>query len=153
MKMNELTMSERTTLDKLNAINLEIESNEAQSLSNVCWGYLHHKFDESLLSEPKSEIKKKLKHINEIAPKIITSGCPDIFDYREGKIFIKPNVDKTKIDVKVEKKPPVIKKQVAKIDVVVKPEVSVKEIEAEIKLEKKSTPKTKKEKVVMNTLF
>lgn len=135
MKMNELTLSERITLDKLNAINLEIESDEAQSLSNVCWGYLNHKFDESLLSEPKAEIKKKLKHINEIAPRIITSGCADIFDYREGKIFIKPSV------------------KVAKIDVVMKKEKSVKEIKTEIKLEKKLAPKTKKEKVVMNTLF
>lgn len=78
MKMCELTLSQREALDKLNAINIELESNQAQSLSNVCWGYLNHKFDESLLSEPKTEIKKKLKQINEIAPRIITSGCDDI---------------------------------------------------------------------------
>ena len=136
MKMRELTLSQREALDKLNSINIELESNQAQSLSNVCWGYLNHKFDESLLSEPKAEIKKKLKYINEIAPRIITSRCDDIFDYTNNGVHIKS---------------PVIKNQVA--DVIVKPEASVKEVETEVKIEKKSTPKTKKEKVVMNTLF
>lgn len=94
MKMRELTLSQREALDKLNAINIELESNQAQSLSNVCWGYLNHKFDESLLSEPKSEIKKKLKQINEIAPRIVTSGCDDIFDYAKNGVHIKSPVIK-----------------------------------------------------------
>ena len=70
MRMNELTLSERDMLDKLNAINKKLEKNETQSLWNVCWGYLHGKFKDNILNEDDKTIKKILKEINEQAPKI-----------------------------------------------------------------------------------
>ena len=68
--MCELSLSERDMLDKLNEINKKYEKNETQSLWNVCWGYLHNKFNSNILNETDSEIKKILLLINEQAPKI-----------------------------------------------------------------------------------
>lgn len=70
MRMCELSLSERDMLDKLNEINKKYEKNETQSLWNVCWGYLHDKFNSNILNETDSEIKKILLLINEQAPKI-----------------------------------------------------------------------------------
>ena len=70
MRMNELSLSEREMLDKLNKINQKYEKNETQSLWNVCWGYLHNKFNMNILNETDSEIKKILLLVNEQAPKI-----------------------------------------------------------------------------------
>jgi len=70
MRMCELSLSERDMLDKLNKINQKYEKNETQSLWNVCWGYLHNKFNSNILNETDSEIKKILLLINEQAPKI-----------------------------------------------------------------------------------
>lgn len=72
MRMCELSLSERDMLDKLNEINKKYEKNETQSLWNVCWGYLHNKFNSNILNETDSEIKKILLLINEQAPKIKT---------------------------------------------------------------------------------
>lgn len=68
-------MSERESLDKINTINLELEKSQVQSLANVVWAYLHEKIDKSLFTSSKTEIKKKLKEINKIAPKITTYDC------------------------------------------------------------------------------
>lgn len=68
-------MSERESLDKINSINLELEKSQVQSLANVVWAYLHEKIDKSLFTSSKTEIKKKLKEINKIAPKITTYDC------------------------------------------------------------------------------
>lgn len=68
-------MSERESLDKINSINLELEKSQVQSLANVVWAYLHEKIDKSLFASSKTEIKKKLKEINKIAPKITTYDC------------------------------------------------------------------------------
>lgn len=76
MRLCELTMSERESLDKINSINLELEKSQVQSLANVVWAYLHEKIDKSLFTSSKTEIKKKLKEINKIAPKITT------YDYK-----------------------------------------------------------------------
>lgn len=70
MKMCELSLSERDMLDKLNDINKKYEKNETQSLWNVCWGYLHDKFNSNILNETDSEIEKILLLVNEQAPKI-----------------------------------------------------------------------------------
>ena len=70
MRMCELSLSERDMLDKLNEINKKYEKNETQSLWNVCWGYLHNKFNTNILNETDSEIKKILLLVNEQAPKI-----------------------------------------------------------------------------------
>ena len=70
MRMCELSLSERDMLDKLNEINKKYEKNESQSLWNVCWGYLHNKFNSNILNETDSEIKKILLLVNEQAPKI-----------------------------------------------------------------------------------
>ncbi len=70
MKMCELSLSERDMLDKLNKINQKYEKNETQSLWNVCWGYLHNKFNSNILNETDSEIEKILKLVNEQAPRI-----------------------------------------------------------------------------------
>ena len=70
MRMCELSLSERNILDKLNVINQKYEKNETQSLWNVCWGYLHNKFNSNILNETDSEIKKILLSVNEQAPKI-----------------------------------------------------------------------------------
>jgi hypothetical protein len=70
MRMCELSLSERDMLDKLNEINKKYEKNETQSLWNVCWGYLHNKFNSNILNKTDSEIKKILLLINEQAPKI-----------------------------------------------------------------------------------
>ena len=75
MRLCELTMSERESLDKINTINLELEKSQIQSLANVVWAYLHEKIDKSLFTSSKTEIKKKLKEINKIAPKITTYDC------------------------------------------------------------------------------
>ena len=72
MRMCELSLSERDMLDKLNEINKKYEKNETQSLWNVCWGYLHNKFNSNILNETDSEIKKILLLVNEQAPKIKT---------------------------------------------------------------------------------
>ena len=69
MRMCELSLSERDMLDKLNKINKKYEKNETQSLWNVCWGYLHNKFNSNILNETDSEIKKILLLVNEQAPK------------------------------------------------------------------------------------
>lgn len=68
-------MSERESLDKINSINLELEKSQVQSLANIVWAYLHEKIDKSLFTSSKTEIKKKLKEINKIAPKITTYDC------------------------------------------------------------------------------
>jgi len=70
MRMCELSLSERDMLDKLNKINQKYEKNETISLWNVCWGYLHNKFNSNVLNETDSEIKKILLLVNEAAPKI-----------------------------------------------------------------------------------
>lgn len=70
MKMCELSLSERDMLDKLNKINQKYEKNETQSLWNVCWGYLHNKFNSNILNETDAEIKKILILVNEQSPKI-----------------------------------------------------------------------------------
>ena len=70
MRMCELSLSERDILDKLNKINQKYEKNEVQSLWNVCWGYLHNKFNSNILNETDSEIKNILKLVNEQAPKV-----------------------------------------------------------------------------------
>ena len=70
MRMCELSLSERDMLDKLNEINKKYEKNETQSLWNVCWGYLHNKFNSNILNETDSEIKKILLLVNEQALKI-----------------------------------------------------------------------------------
>ena len=70
MRMCELSLSERDMLDKLNDINKKYEKNENQSLWNVCWGYLHNKFNSNILNETDSEIKKILLLVNKQAPKI-----------------------------------------------------------------------------------
>ena len=70
MRMCELSLSERDMLDKLNEINKKYEKNENQSLWNVCWGYLHNKFNSNILNETDSEIKKILLLVNEHAPRI-----------------------------------------------------------------------------------
>lgn len=70
MRMCELSLSERDMLDKLNKINQKYEKNETQSLWNVCWGYLHNKFNSNILNKTDSEIKKILLLVNEQAPKI-----------------------------------------------------------------------------------
>lgn len=70
MRMCELSLSERNILDKLNVINQKYEKDETQSLWNVCWGYLHNKFNSNILNETDEEIKKILLSINEQAPKI-----------------------------------------------------------------------------------
>ena len=57
-------------LDKLNVINQKYEKDETQSLWNVCWGYLHNKFNSNILNETDEEIKKILSLVNEQAPKI-----------------------------------------------------------------------------------
>ena len=75
MRLCELTMFERESLDKINTINLELEKSQVQSLANVVWAYLHEKIDKSLFTSSKTEIKKKLKEINKIAPKITTYDC------------------------------------------------------------------------------
>ena len=75
MRLCELTMSERESLDKINTINLELEKSQVQSLANVVWAYLHEKIDKNLFTSSKTEIKKKLKEINKIAPKITTYDC------------------------------------------------------------------------------
>lgn len=75
MRLCELTISERESLDKINSINLELEKSQVQSLANVVWAYLHEKIDKSLFTSSKTEIKKKLKEINKIAPKITTYDC------------------------------------------------------------------------------
>ena len=75
MRLCEVTMSERESLDKINSINLELEKSQVQSLANVVWAYLHEKIDKSLFTSSKTEIKKKLKEINKIAPKITTYDC------------------------------------------------------------------------------
>ena len=72
MRMCELSLSERDMLDKLNEINKKYEKNETQSLWNVCWGYLHNKFNSNILNKTDSEIKKILLLVNEQAPKIKT---------------------------------------------------------------------------------
>ena len=70
MRMCELSLSERDMLDRLNNINQKYEKDETQSLWNVCWGYLHNKFNSNILNETDSEIKKILLLVNEQAPKI-----------------------------------------------------------------------------------
>lgn len=70
MKMSELTVSEREMLDKIIKINRKLVSDETQGMWNVCWGYLNGKFKDSLVNEPDSQIKKVLKEINAIAPKV-----------------------------------------------------------------------------------
>ena len=70
MRMCELSLSERDMLDKLNDINKKYEKNENQSLWNVCWGYLHNKFNSNILNETDLEIKKILLLVNEQAQKI-----------------------------------------------------------------------------------
>ena len=70
MRMSELSLSERDMLDKLNEINKKYEKNETQSLWNVCWGYLHNKFNSNILNEADSEIEKVLLLVNEQVPKI-----------------------------------------------------------------------------------
>ena len=39
MRLCELTMSERESLDKINSINLELEKSQVQSLANVVWAH------------------------------------------------------------------------------------------------------------------
>ena len=70
MRMCELSLSERNILDKLNVINQKYEKDETQSLWNVCWGYLHNKFNSNILNETDLEIKKILLSVNEQAPRI-----------------------------------------------------------------------------------
>lgn len=80
MKMNELTLKEREFLDEVNDINLKIESNPAQSLWNVCWGYLNGKFTSSLLTLSDSEIESLLKLINSQAPRIVSYNKDNVSD-------------------------------------------------------------------------
>lgn len=70
MRMCELSLSERDMLDRLNNINQKYEKDETQSLWNVCWGYLHDKFNSNILNETDEEIKNILKLVNEQAPRI-----------------------------------------------------------------------------------
>lgn len=78
MRMNELSLSEREMLDKVNKINQKYEKNEIQCLWNVCWGYLHNKFNSNILNETETEIKKILLLVNEQAPKIKAEEDLDI---------------------------------------------------------------------------
>ena len=87
--MNELTLSERIMLDKLNVINIRLEKDKIQSLWNVCWGYLNDKFKEDLISESEQKIKKVLKKVNSLAPRIVISNCADVFQYGDGKITLR----------------------------------------------------------------
>ena len=64
MRMNELTLEERSLLDKLNKINKKFESDENKSLCNVCKAYLSGKIKFNILELPKSEILEILKEIN-----------------------------------------------------------------------------------------
>lgn len=75
MEISNLTLSERKFLDDVNVINKKLEKNETQSLWNVCWGYVHGKFNESLLNEDDKKIKEVLKEINRIAPRVISDCC------------------------------------------------------------------------------
>lgn len=69
MKMNELTLSERIFLDKLNKVNRKFVKNEMQSLWNVCYGYLHKFFDSNLLYKSDEEIAEVLQRVNmEVKP-------------------------------------------------------------------------------------
>lgn len=63
-RMNELTIEERSLLDRLNKINRRFEPDEAKSLWNVCKAYLSGAIKPSILDLPKEEILKILKAIN-----------------------------------------------------------------------------------------
>ena len=64
MRMNELTIEERSLLDKLNKINRRFEPDEAKSLWNVCRAYLSGAIKSSVLDLPKNEIINILRGIN-----------------------------------------------------------------------------------------
>lgn len=63
-RMNELTIEERSLIDKLNKINRRFEPDEAKSLWNVCKAYLSGAIKSSILDLPKDEIIKVLRGIN-----------------------------------------------------------------------------------------
>lgn len=64
MKMNELSINERIFLDKVNMINKKYEKDKVQCMWNVCYGYLHKMFDDTLLNRPDSEIESILNEVN-----------------------------------------------------------------------------------------
>lgn len=63
-RMNELTIEERSLIDKLNKINRRFEPDEAKSLWNVCKAYLSGAIKSSILDLPKDEVIKVLRGIN-----------------------------------------------------------------------------------------
>lgn len=63
-RMNELTIEERSLIDKLNKINRRFEPDEAKSLWNVCKAYLSGVIKSSILDLPKDEVIKVLRGIN-----------------------------------------------------------------------------------------
>ena len=63
-RMNELTIEERSLIDKLNKINRRFEPDERKSLWNVCKAYLSGAIKSSILDLPKDEIIKVLRGIN-----------------------------------------------------------------------------------------
>lgn len=85
MRMSELTEAERSMLDKLNLINVRFEKNYDQSLWNVCWGYLHNKFNDTLVLDSEEHIIEVLKSVNEQAPRIVGAD-PNIVVIPEVKI-------------------------------------------------------------------
>ena len=64
MRMNELTLSEREFLDKVQKLSLTYNKDEDKSLWNVCNAYLTGKIKDDFLSLPDKEIEKILKEIN-----------------------------------------------------------------------------------------
>ena len=64
MRMNELTIEERSLIDKLNKINRRFEPDETKSLWNVCKAYLSGAIKSSILDLPKDEVIKVLRGIN-----------------------------------------------------------------------------------------
>ena len=63
-RINELTIEERSLIDKLNKINRRFEPDEAKSLWNVCKAYLSGEIKSSILDLPKDEVIKVLRGIN-----------------------------------------------------------------------------------------
>ena len=88
MRMNELTENERDMLDKLNQINLKYVKDETQSLWNVCWGYLHNKFNSSILQESDEVIKKTLELVNNSATKVVSLDS-SMRTPEERKLYVK----------------------------------------------------------------
>lgn len=79
MRMNELSLSEREFLDKVNEVNLRYCKDPDISLWNVCKGYLTGKIKSDFLDLPKDEIEKVLAELNGELHKVPVKKTSELF--------------------------------------------------------------------------